>query len=188
MQAVTSEAASAGVPLLALHAAHPALYARFGFAPAIRSASVEVDCARFALAKRPAGTVHEADPRQADELGRTVAASAGADQLRGPGDHAARPTGEPTGRRRPPGGASCTSTATATIDGVLTYVFQGWTPQAQVLEVLSETYSTIDGPRGALADGRVHRDRQHGASQATCARRSAAMDDPGPGGVAGRRG
>ena len=30
------------------------------------------------------------------------------------------------------------------VDGVLTYAFQGWTPQAQVLEVLSETYSTTE--------------------------------------------
>ena len=50
---------------------------------------------------------------------------------------------------------------------MLTYVFQGWTPQAQVLEVLSETYSTIGRTRRS---GRRSRPQ---ASPARCARRRA---------------
>ena len=141
MQLLTSEAASAGVPMMALHAAHPALYARFGFAPAVRAASVEVACARFTLRNDPHGTVHEADPQQADELGRTVAAAAGAGQfgalaIKSPS--AGEPTGEHAARR-----CLVHVDGDGAIDGVITYVFHGWTPQAQVLEVLSETYATM---------------------------------------------
>ncbi len=143
MRAVTTDASDAGVPLMALHAAHPALYARFGFAPAIRSLSVELDCSRFGLRSRPAGAVHEADPRHADDLARTVAIASGPLRFGAlcvtdpPARHALRDGGD---------GDRCLVHAdeNGNIDGVLTYAFLGWTPQAQVLQILSETYSTTD--------------------------------------------
>jgi predicted acetyltransferase len=144
MEAAAADATGAGVPLMALHAAHPALYERFGFAPAIRSVSVELDCARFGLRTRPAGAVHEADPRQADDVARAVAASSG------PLCFGALRVADPPspGRVRPDDGdrARCLVHADAAgqVDGVLTYAFQGWTPHAQVLEILSETCSTSD--------------------------------------------
>jgi predicted acetyltransferase len=143
MQAVTVDASDAGAPLMALHAAHPALYQRFGFAPAIRSMSVELDCPRFSLRSRPAGAVHEADPRHADEMARTVARSSRSFSFGALGI-----TDPPSGRGLRAGGDGdhCLihSDDDGNIDGVLTYVFQGWTPQAQVLEILSEQYSATD--------------------------------------------
>ncbi|WP_426562092.1 GNAT family N-acetyltransferase [Angustibacter sp. McL0619] len=142
MEAVTTEAVDAGVPLLALHAAHPALYARFGFSPAIRSSTVEVDCARFALLRDPPGTVHAADPRHADEQARAVAASSG------PYRFGALAVTHPARNQQPddehPARCLVHADERGNVDGVLTYVFRGWTPQAQVLDVLSETYSTFD--------------------------------------------
>jgi predicted acetyltransferase len=143
MQAVTTDASDAGVPLMGLHAAHPALYARFGFAPAIRSMSVELDCSRFSLRSRPAGTVHEADPRRADDMARIVAASSG------PFGFGALGLTDPPAGHTPwdvGDGDRCLIHADecGNIDGVLTYAFQGWTPQAQVLEIHSETYSTTN--------------------------------------------
>jgi predicted acetyltransferase len=143
MQAVTTEASSGGVPLVALHAAHPALYARFGFSPAIHSLSVELDCARFGLRSDPPGTVHEADPRHADGLAQTVAASPSVFRF---GALAVRRSSRDRQARGADGASRCLlhTDESGTIDGVLTYVFHGWTPEAQVLEVVSETYSTIE--------------------------------------------
>ncbi len=143
MQAVTTDASNAGVPLMGLHAAHPALYARFGFAPAIRSLSVDLDCSRFTLRNRPAGAVHEVDPRHADEMARTVTASPS------PFSVGALGTDDPpAGRPLREGGEDerCLVHADGkgNIDGVLTFAFQGWTPQAQILEIHSETYSTAN--------------------------------------------
>ena len=143
MRAVATDASDAGVPLMALHAAHPALYARFGFAPAIRSTSVELDCSRFSLRSRAGGTVHEVDPRRADDMARMVATSTGPFTFGAlnltdpPAGHAPRDVGD---------GDRCLIHADegGNIDGVLTYAFQGWTPQAQVLDVHSETYATTD--------------------------------------------
>ncbi len=143
MQAVATEVADAGVPIMALHAAHPALYARFGFAPAIRSVSVELECSRFGLRSRPGGAVHEADQRHAEDLARTVATS------ERPFGFGALGVTHPSSRhvlRGDEHGDRCLVHVDAggNIDGVLTYAFAGWTPQAQVLEVRSETYSTSD--------------------------------------------
>lgn len=143
MHAVTQDASDAGVPLMALHAAHPALYERFGFAPAIRSTSVELDCSRFSLRTGTAGAVHEADARDADEVARTVARAASAFSFGALGVPA-RPSRR--SRRQIDGGERCLIHADdgGNIDGVLTYAFRGWTPQAQILDVLSETYSTTN--------------------------------------------
>lgn len=143
MRAVTMDASDAGVPLMALHAAHPALYARFGFAPAIRSMSVNLDCTRFGLRSRPAGAVHEADPIHADEMARAVAKSSS------PSSFGAVGVTDPTARHSPREGAEgdrCLihTDESGAVDGVLTYAFRGWTPEAQVLDVLSETYSTAN--------------------------------------------
>jgi predicted acetyltransferase len=142
MEAVTNDAVDAGTPLLALHAAHPALYARFGFSPAIRSQSVELTCSRFALHSDPPGAVHEADLRRADELASALAAAAGV--LRFGALAVARPS-----RVRPPEDDAATRCLVhadddGNVDGVLTFLFRGWTPEAQVLEVVSEAYSTIE--------------------------------------------
>ena len=148
MREITTEATNAGMPLMALHAAHPALYARFGFAPAARSVSVELDCSRFGLRSRPAGIVHEVDPRSGDDMARAVATSSS------PFSVGALSVTGPTGEHVPPRdvgeGDRCLIHADedGNIDGVLTYAFQGWTPQAQVLEVRSETYSTTTAHAG----------------------------------------
>lgn len=143
MQAAIDDASDAGVPLMALHAAFPALYARFGFAPAVRSMAVDLDCSQFGLRRSPAGTVHEADPRQADDLARAIA------KLSGPFAFGTLSVTSPEPGRTYRADADrhrCLihTDQTGNIDGVLTYVFQGWTPSAQVLEIVSETYSTID--------------------------------------------
>ncbi|GAA4353781.1 GNAT family N-acetyltransferase [Angustibacter luteus] len=142
MQAITTRARETGVPLVALHAAHPALYARFGFSPAVRSLSVEADCARFALRSQPSGTVHAADPRRAHDLARTVAAASG--DLRFGALTASSLVEHP-----PQGSDHATRCLVHVddhghVDGVLTYAFQGWTPQAQVLELRSETYAAVE--------------------------------------------
>ncbi|GAB3591665.1 GNAT family N-acetyltransferase [Angustibacter peucedani] len=148
MAASTAEAVEADVPLVALHAAHPALYARFGFAPAVRSTSVEVDCARFALRDEPGGSVHEADPGEVVELARTVAASSGvlgfgALSTVGPSSNPAPSSDD--GRTR----CLVHADERGDVDGVLTYSFRGWTPQAQVIDVRSERWST-PAAHGAL--------------------------------------
>jgi GNAT superfamily N-acetyltransferase len=145
MDAITTATARDGFPLMALHAAHPARYARFGFAPAIRAASIVVDCARFSLRDVPAGAVHEADPRKAEELAGSVGA---ASTSFGFGALSLSRSGPPRGGSD---GLRCLvhTDAAGAVDGVLTYVFRGWTPQAQVLEVVTETYSTLPA-RAAL--------------------------------------
>ena len=150
MDRVLAEAGRRGAPLAALHAAHPALYERFGFTPATRAASIEVDCARFALRDQPPGAVHEADPGRVDELGRRLAATGRARRV---------------GALRPPGLAAGAASRAATagqgtrclvhvdasgeVDGLMTFAFQGWTPEEQVIDVLSESGSNAQA-RAAL--------------------------------------
>lgn len=128
----------AATPLMALHAAHPARYARFGFAPAIRSACVEVDCARFRLRDPAAGTVHEAGTHRADELARAVAMSSAVLRF-------GALTPALTGAESDDGARCLVHTDDrGVVDGVLTWAFLGWTPRAQVIEVRAESYATVD--------------------------------------------
>ncbi|HEX8970923.1 GNAT family N-acetyltransferase [Oryzihumus sp.] len=150
MDRVLAEASRQGVPLAALHAAHPALYERFGFAPATRSASIEVDCARFALKVQPPGLVHEADPGIVALFDGQLSASGRARHLGALQPHRV-PTDAVSRRATAERGSRCLVhvDASGQVDGMMTFVFRGWTPDAQVIDVLSESWCTTDA-RAAL--------------------------------------
>jgi hypothetical protein len=166
MEQVSAHAIAEGAAVMALHAAHPAIYERLGYAPATRSARVDVDVARFALRRRVDGRVREVDRSGAAEVEPQVRAIAPErlgrlDGLLGAGTGATdvrhlvhdAPDGSP--------------------DALMAFRFRGWTPEAQVIEVL-EDLGSLEG-RAALwqtvASTRI---------AATLHRADAALDDPLP--------
>jgi hypothetical protein len=131
MDHVSASAMAEGAAVMALHAAHSAIYERLGYAPATRSARVDVDVARFALRDRVAGRVCEVDPSRAADIER---------QVRGRGPARLGALGSSLGAGSPDADVRhiVHEAPNGSVDALLSFRFRGWSAEASVIEVVHD--------------------------------------------------